>query len=446
MRTFLASLLVTGSLWAGTIEPSAVTYNKQVLPVLQKRCQECHRPGEAAPFSMLTYKDTRPWAKAMKEAVLTRKMPPWFADPSVGHFSNDRRLTPEETQTLISWVDQGALEGDPKDAPPPVQFTDGWTIGKPDAVYEMPVDFTVPATGTVQYTDFLLPKAFTEDKWIEKIEIRPGARSVVHHVVLYTRPPGSKFMAEMPPRVAWAETEDEPTKDPDTGQGDLFFLGDHEVVSVYVPGGVAYQTAPGQARFVKAGSDLIFSMHYTASGKATVDRTRVGIIFAKQPPRERVVNTAIVNLRLRIPPGAPDHEVDARITLNHDATLLNFFPHMHLRGKSFEYLVTYPNGRSETLFLMPRYDFHWQITYQLAHPLSLPKGTVITAVAHYDNSPNNPFNPDPGKEVRWGNQSWNEMLAGFVDFAIPVNVDPNDLAVPKKDPGKEKDKDQKSGG
>ncbi len=444
MRTFLASLVVTGSLWAANIEPSAVTYNKQVLPVLQKRCQECHRPGEAAPFSMLTYKDTRPWAKAMKEAVLTRKMPPWFADPSVGHFSNDRRLTPEETQTLVSWVDQGALEGDPKDAPPPLQFTDGWTIGKPDAVYEMPVDFTVPAKGTVQYMDFLLPKAFTEDKWIEKIEIRPGARSVVHHVVLYTRPPGSKFMEEIKAGVPLTEPEDEPAKEPDTGEGELFALGDHEVVSVYVPGGTAYQTEPGQARFVKAGSDLIFSMHYTASGKATVDRTRVGIVFAKQSPRERVVNTAVFNTRFRIPPGAPDHAVEARVTLNCDATLLNFFPHMHLRGKSFEYRATYPDGKSETLFLMPKYDFNWQLTYQLAQPVKLPKGTVITAIAHYDNSPNNPFNPDPTKEVHWGQQTWEEMIVGFIDVAIPLNTDPAELAGPKEN--QTKDKDKKSGG
>jgi hypothetical protein len=447
MRTLMASLVVTGGLWAANIEPSNVTYNKQVLPVLQKRCQECHRPGEAAPFSMLTYKDTRPWAKAMKEAVLTKKMPPWFADPAVGHFSNDRRLTPEETQTLVSWVDQGAIEGDPKDAPPPLQFTEGWTIGKPDVVYELPVEYTVPAKGTVEYTYFLLPKVFTEDKWIDKIEVRPGARSVVHHVVLIARPPGSKWLAEMKPGVAWVEPEekDPPKREVDTGEG-AFLLGDMEMISVYVPGGVAYQTAPGQARFVKAGSDLIFQMHYTASGKATADRTRVGIIFAKQPPRERVVNTFIMNRRFRIPPGAPDQVVDARVTLNRDATLLNFFPHMHLRGKAFEYRVTYPDGRSETLFRMPKYNFNWQITYQLAQPLKLPKGTVITAVAHYDNSPNNPYNPDPAKEVFWGDQSWDEMLAGFVDFAIPVNVDSNDLAVPKKDPGKAKDKNQKSGG
>ena len=433
MRFLLAASLIAGGLFAGSNDPSAITFNKQVLPVLQKRCQGCHRPGEAAPFSMLTYRDARPWAKAMKEAVLTKKMPPWFADPAYGHFSNDRRLPPEEVNTLVSWVDQGAAEGDPKDAPKPLEFTEGWTIGKPDVVFEMPVEYIVPAKGTIEYTYFLLPKVFSEDKWIEKIEVRPGARSVVHHAVLVARPPGSKWHKEMAPGVPWIppKPKDDGKPEPDTGEGS-FRLGDIEMASVYVPGGVAYQTAPGQARLIKAGSDLIFQMHYTASGKQTGDRSQVGIIFAKEPPRERVVNTFIMNHRFRIPPGAPDQVVDARVTVHQEATLLNFFPHMHLRGKSFEYKVTYPDGKTETLFKMPKYDLNWQLTYQLEQPLKLPKGTVLTAIAHYDNSPNNPYNPNPNAEVFWGDQSWDEMLAGFVDFAIPVNMDPNELGPPKK--------------
>ncbi len=391
---------------------------------------------------MLTYKDARPWAKAMKEAVLTKKMPPWFADPAFGHFSNDRRLAPEEVNTLVSWVDQGALEGDPKDAPQPLEFHEGWTIGKPDVVFEMPVEYTVPATGTIEYTYFLLPKVFSEDKWIEKIEVRPGARSVVHHVVMVSRPPGSKWLEEMKPGVAWVPTKEKDEKrEADTGEG-AFLLGGIEMVSVYVPGGLAYQTGPGQARLMKAGSDLIFQMHYTASGKQTVDRTCVGIVFAKEPPRERVVNTFIMNTRFRIPAGAPDQVVDARVTVHQDATLLNLFPHMHFRGKAFEYQVKYPTGETDTLLRVPKYDFNWQLTYQLDQPLKLPKGTVLTAIAHYDNSPNNPYNPNPKSEVYWGDQSWEEMLAGFVDFAIPLNMDPNDLAGPKKD----KEKEQKASG
>jgi hypothetical protein len=316
MRTILSLVTLAGSLTAAS-NPSAVTFNKQVLPLLQKRCQNCHRPGEAAPFSMLTYQDARPWAKAMKEAVLTKKMPPWFADPAYGHFSNDRRLAPEEVNTLVSWVDQGALEGDSKDAPRPLEFNEGWTIGKPDVVFEMPVEYTVPAKGTIEYTYFLLPKVFSEDRWIEKIEVRPGARSVVHHVVMFTRPPGAKFLEDMKPGVAWvpSKEKDDGKREADTGEG-AFLLGDFEMVSVYMPGGLPYQTGPGQARLMKAGSDLIFQMHYTASGKQTVDRTRVGIVFAKEPPRERVVNTFIMNDRFRIPAGAPDQVVDARVTVH----------------------------------------------------------------------------------------------------------------------------------
>jgi hypothetical protein len=391
---------------------------------------------------MLTYKDARPWAKAMKEAVLTKKMPPWFADPAYGHFSNDRRLAQEEVNTLVSWVDQGAVEGDSKDAPPPVEFNEGWTIGKPDVVFEMPVEYTVPAKGTIEYTYFLLPKIFSEDKWIEKIEVRPGARPLVHHVVMVSRPPGSKWLEEMKPGVAWVPSKEKNEKrEADTGEG-AFLLGDIEMVSVYVPGGLAYQTGPGQARLMKAGSDLIFQMHYTANGKQTVDRTRVGIVFAKEQPRERVVNTFIMNTRFRIPPGAADQVVDARVTVQEDATLLNLFPHMHFRGKAFEYEVKYPTGETETLLSVPKYNFNWQLTYQLEQPLKLPKGTILTAIAHYDNSPNNPYNPDPKSEVYWGDQSWEEMLAGFVDFAIPLNMDPNDLAGPKRD----KDKGEKSSG
>ena len=236
-QILLAGLVATG-LSAGSDRPVPVTFAKDVLPVMQKRCQGCHRPGEAAPFSMLTYKDTRPWAKAIKEAVLARKMPPWFADPVYGHFANDRRLTPEEIATLVSWVDQGATEGDPKDAPRPLEFAEGWTIGKPDVVLEMPVEYTVPAKGTIEYTYFLLPKVFSEDKWIEKIEVRPGARSVVHHVVVLSRPPGSDWLQDMKPGVAWVPPPEKETdkREPDTGEG-RFFLGGFEIVTVYVPGG-----------------------------------------------------------------------------------------------------------------------------------------------------------------------------------------------------------------
>ena len=414
--------------------PKETTFHKQVEPVLQARCQSCHRPGEAAPMSLLTYQDARPWAKAIKEAVLVRKMPPWFADPSHGQFANDRRLSQEEIDTLTSWVDGGAKEGDPKDAPRPLTFTEGWAMGKPDAIVEMPTAVEVPASGTVDYTYIVVPTGFTEDKWVEKVEVRPGAKSVVHHIVMLVRPPGIRYLPDARPGLPYLPPKQEAKHQEDTGKGAFQFAGAVEMIGVYVPGGLPYEVGPGQARFIPKGSDVIFQMHYTASGKATGDRSRIGFIFAKEPPRERVVNTFVGNMNLHIPPGAADHAVTARVTLYEDTKLLSLFPHMHVRGKGFEYKATYPNGETETLLTVPKYDFNWQLTYYLKEPKVLPKGTVIECVARFDNSPNNPFNPDPARDVYWGDQTWEEMLAGFVDLAMPAGKTMRDVAFPKRPP------------
>jgi hypothetical protein len=304
----------------------------------------------------------------------------------------------------------------------------------------MGADYKVPAQGTVDYTYFVAPTGFTEDKWVEKIEVRPGARSVVHHVVLLARAPGSKEWREAVPGQPFVPHKSGRPRNrkPDTGEGVFNLLGAAgtrggvEMVSVYVPGGDAYQVRPGQARLIPAGSDLIFQMHYTADGKETVDRSKVGIVFAKQPPTERVVNTFIMNGNLRIPPGEPNHRVEARVTVHADSKIETFFPHMHLRGKAMEYRAVYPTGETEVLLSVPRYDFNWQTTYALAQPKLIPKGTRLEVSAWYDNSPNNKANPDPAAEVFWGDQSWEEMLAAFVDFAIPVGAHPGDIARPRK--------------
>lgn len=434
MRVFTAALSLAVSS-AAFAAPKQVTFHKDVLPVLQKRCQECHRPGEAAPMSLLTYKDARPWAKAMKAAVLNKKMPPWFADPAHGQFANDRRLSPQEIDILTAWADQGAAEGKVKDAPPPVTFAEGWTIGKPDAVFEMPNEFKVPASGTVDYTWIVVPTNFTEDKWVEKIEVRPGNRGVVHHIVLMARAPGSNYFKAAKPGIPFTPGRGKPSQGNDTGRGIFYMLGGGvEMVSVYVPGGVAYETKAGQARLIKAGTDLIFQMHYTANGKETLDRSKVAMTFAKEPPKERVVNTFIANPLLKIPAGESDAKVIARVALHEDVTLQSMFPHMHVRGKAMEYRVTYPDGKTETLLNVPHYDFNWQLSYYLQEPKRLPKGTEFEVIAKYDNSPNNPHNPDPKAEVRWGDQTWEEMLAAFVDFAIPVELDPAYIGRPKPAP------------
>jgi hypothetical protein len=364
-------------------------------------------------------------------------MPPWDADPHYGKFSNDRSLTQAEINTLVAWTDGGAPQGNPKEAPAPRQFTDGWQIGKPDLVLDTGVDFKVPAQGTIEYTHFVVPTGFTEDKWIKEIEVRPGNKAVVHHVVLYARPQGSRFMADAQPGVPYVQPNagQSPRQRPPQGdRAQLYGIngGAYEMAAVYVPGGIAYRTLPGQARLIPAGADLIFQMHYTSNGKEGVDRTKVGIVFAKEPPKERVVNTFIMNNTLRIPPGEANHRVDGKVTLQQDATLQALFPHMHLRGKAFEYTATFPNGETRTLLKVPRYDFNWQLTYYLDQPIVLPAGTQLTATAYYDNSANNKWNPDPAKEVYWGDQSWEEMLAGFVDLVIPVNMNPVDLVRPRQ--------------
>jgi hypothetical protein len=349
-------------------------------------------------------------------------------------------LTKAEIDTLVAWADSGAKPGDAKDAPPPLAFTQGWSIGTPDVVFDTGVDFKVPAQGTIDYTYFVTPTGFTEAKWVKDIEVRPGNNAVVHHIVLYARPKGSRFVAEAKPGVAYAPRVSNDAAGrahpPQTDRATLYGInsGSYEMAAVYVPGGIAYKTLPGQARLIPAGTDLIFQIHYTANGKETLDRSKVGIVFAKEPPKERVVNTFIMNQTLHIPPGEPDHRVDGKVTLQQPATLQSLFPHMHVRGKAFEYTATFPNGETRVLLDVPRYDFNWQLTYYLDKPITLPAGTVLQATAFYDNSANNRYNPDPTKDVYWGDQTWEEMLAGFVDLAIPVGMDPIDLVRAKVTP------------
>jgi hypothetical protein len=431
LRAGLLILSAVAAAFAAT--PQDVTFHKDIEPILQARCQTCHRPGEAAPMSLLTYQEARPWAKAMRQAVLTRKMPPWFADGAHGNFSNDRRLPQTEIDRLVAWADGGAKEGDPKDAPASRTFTDGWVMGKPDAVIELPMNFPVPASGTVEYTYFVVPTGFTEDKWVENVEVRAGNSQVVHHVVVEARPPGVQYLSEAKYGEPFVPQHKTRTHKPDTGEGALE-VDTIEVVGVYVPGGVPYYLKAGQARLIRAGSDLIFQMHYTTNGKAATDRSRVGFQFAKEPPKERVVNTLVTNRNLYIPAGAPDQRVLAKVTLQADSTLLAMFPHMHVRGKAFEYRATYPDGESETLLSVPKYDFNWQLTYYLQQPRVLPKGTILECLARYDNSLNNAYNPDPGKDIYWGDQTWDEMLAGFVDLSMPVTMNPMSLVPPRPKP------------
>ncbi len=402
---------------------NSVTFSKDVAPILQKNCQSCHRPGEAAPFSLLSYQQARPWAKAMKQAVLERKMPPWFADPKYGHFRNDRSLAQKDIDTLVSWVDAGAPEGNPKDLPKPAEFVDGWNIGTPDMIFEMPEAFQVPTSGTIEYQYVVLPYKFTEDRWVQMAEVRPGNRAVVHHVIAYIRDGSSKWMRDKKPGEIFVPEEDAKGNRPQLS-GDM--------LSGFAPGLPASVLEPGQGRLIKAGSDIILQLHYTANGKAGEDRTRVGVVFCKQPPQQRVMTLAATNNKFTIPPGDSNYRVDADFELGSDAKLSALLPHMHLRGKDFEYRLIYPTGESETILSVPHYDFGWQLWYQPVDDIVLPKGTKIAATAHFDNSPNNKNNPDPTKAVKWGDQSWEEMMIGFFDVTFPAEMDPKHLFPEKK--------------
>jgi hypothetical protein len=343
-------------------------------------------------MAFTSYAEVRPWAKAIKQAVLSRKMPPWLADPHFGSFRNDRRLPENDIQTIAAWVDAGAPEGDPKEMPQLPRFETGWRIGKPDAVFDIGMDYDVPAEGVVAYQYFTVPTHFTEDRWVEAAEVRPGQRGAVHHVIAFIKEASDK--------------SDHPT---DAGN----------ILVGYAPGENPLELMPGTAVLVKAGSSLTFQVHYTPNGKSVKDRSYIGLRFAKEPPKTRAIRGMAINPFFRIPANNPNYEVRSSYTVNQEITLDSLMPHMHLRGKDFKYTVVYPDGRQEVLLSVPNYDFNWQLRYLLKSPLMLPKGTRIECVAHFDNSPNNKFNPDPAKDVRWGDQTFEEMMIGFFTYTVP---------------------------
>jgi mono/diheme cytochrome c family protein len=376
----------------GKAPAARITFHKDVEPIFQKRCVECHRPGEVGPFSLLKYDKAKSSAKQIKEVVVTRRMPPWHADAKVGEWKNDRHLSTQEIDTIAGWVDGGAPEGDPKDAPPPRSFGDGWLIGTPDAVYTIPKKERVPAEGSIPYRQFLVPTGLKEDRWIQAVEIRPTARAVVHHVLAFVVYPLNRM-------------KEQPKLD-----------GLNGWVGIYVPGESPMVFPEGTGKYLPARATIGFQIHYTATGEAAEDQTSIGFVWAKTPPKREVVTTSATNTAIRIPAGAADHPQEASYTFAHDAQLLSFLPHMHVRGKAFRYVAVGPDGKEEVLLDVPRYDFNWQTCYRLKEPKAVKKGTTIRAYARFDNSKNNPFNPDPAKDVRWGQQTWEEMLVGYFDY------------------------------
>lgn len=354
---------------------------------------------------LLSYEQTRPWAKAIRDAVALGKMPPWHATQPRGVFSNDRRLSTRDRDTLIAWAAGGAPQGDPKDLPAAPKFGDSWEIGTPDAVITMQKPFKVPAWGAVPYQYFKVPTYFTEDKWVQAIEVQPGVRSVVHHVVITCRPPDGE---NLPRNEGFSQVV------PETP----FLMTGGATLIMVVPGYYSMTFPAGSALHIKAGSVLTFGIHYSTNGEPAEDMTSIGMIFSKAPPRMEMYTGVFANPLFVLPPGAPDIEVDSAIEFTHDAHIWSLGPHTHARGKSWEYRLVYPDGRRAVILSLPKYDPNWQTLYRFATPLAVPKGTRLEAIAHYDNSENNSSNPDPRVEVRWGEQTWQEMQFTVMSYTL----------------------------
>ena len=389
---------VAGVASAGAAEGTP-TFAKDVAPILYENCVSCHRPNHLAPMSLLTYNDTRPWARAVKSKVLAREMPPWGADSSIRAYKNDASLTQTEINTIAAWVDGGAVEGNNEDLPATPQFAEGWSIGEPDLVFTFLEPFAVPADGIVPYSYVTVPTNLKEDTWISAHEFRPDDRRVVHHVISRVLEDDGKLATA---DVAFRR---DPDRTPARGAR----------VGGYVPNRLGSVYEDGVAVMLPAGADIEAQMHYTTIGEPVLDQSSWGVVLAKGPgsARRRAGGGAARNGTFAIEPGHANYAVTAQETIETDTYLANMMPHMHVRGKSARYTVIRPDGSREVALWVPRYDFNWQLRYQLEEPIFMPAGTVLEAEFHYDNSTNNRFNPDPTAEVHWGDQTWEEMMLGY---------------------------------
>ena len=415
----VAQTEVAGCLISRATQPKAdakITYAKDVAAIIQKNCQECHRPGQIGPMPLLTYDDVEGWSPMIREVVSDRRMPPWYADSKIGHFLNDRSLPEKNRQALLDWIDQGCAKGHDKDLPPAVEFPAGWRIGKPDVIFTMSKDYNVAAKmprAGVPYQYFVIETNFTEDMWVEKAEARAGATEVVHHVIAFVVPPRNSGEPDppgpplLPPLVPEARKA--------------------TVLCGTAPGDMPLILRSGYAKKIPKGAKIVLQLHYTPNGREQKDRSSIGLIFAKKPPERQVLTIPVLNFGFALPPGDASHRVESigpsdfegrKVGFETDTQVLGFMPHMHLRGKDFFIEAVYPDGKKEALLSVPRFNFNWQNVYRLAKPLDVPKGTIIHCVAHFDNSAGNLSNPDPSVRVRWGDQTWQEMMIGWTDIAV----------------------------
>jgi Copper type II ascorbate-dependent monooxygenase, C-terminal domain len=414
---FLALLFLL-TLLASAAPPAPLpTFNKDILPIIEGRCQTCHRPGEIGPMPLITYEQTKPWAKAIAEAVKTRKMPPWFADQCCGQFSTNPSLRPEEIALIDAWVTAGSPEGKKKDVRPLLRWTNTWRIDGPSVVVSLPKAFEVPANSKIDYQYVILPVDLPEDRWASAVEIHPSDRSIVHHAVVYVRTKESKWLRNVPALTMYSPAPRSISPEELQGQAES------DILAVYTPGSPAAVWPAGMGKKLPVHADLVLQIHYTSKKIAASDRTSIGINFLKEPPKKRVLTLQMQNRDIVIPPGASNYHASVSGVMPREATLISLFPHMHLRGSEFEYSIVQPDGKLDTLLRVKPYDFFWQMSYPLKTPRLLPKGTKLLWTGYFDNSANNPRNPDPKAEVRWGEQSWEEMMVGFFDVAVEANVD-----------------------
>ncbi|MFY7952923.1 MAG: alkyl hydroperoxide reductase [Armatimonadaceae bacterium] len=379
---------------------SGISFHEKVQHIVQQRCVPCHRTGGVGPFSLDGYDAVKARARMIGAVVDAGNMPPWFATEG-GPWRNDMSLSGAEKRALKAWIDSGMPKGDPKLAPVPAVYEAGWSIGKPDAVFALPEPVTVKESGVMPYVNINVPTRFTEDKWVEKIEVIPGDRRAVHHVLVFARTAETANLNRRD-RLANADTRDE--------LGGFF--------GIYVPGNSALTYPNGMAKRIPKGAVLRFQIHYTPYGKESTDQTKIGFVFAKEPPKHEVRTASIANLRFAIPPGAANHRVDAEIRVPSDVQILSFLPHMLVRAKAARYELD-SEGNRRTVLDVARYDFNWQLNYVLKEPLAVRAGDRIHFTAWYDNSEGNPANPDPSKTVRWGSQTFDEMHLGYVEYIVP---------------------------
>jgi mono/diheme cytochrome c family protein len=436
--TLLSALALTCFAVASAKAETTPRYYEDVLPIFQENCLSCHRQGAVAPMAFDSFAAARPWAKSIQKSVMQRNMPPWLADPKHGVFSNAMQLTDAEIDTIVKWATAGAPAGDPSKAPAPKEFPE-WEIGAPDQIFTMPSPYTLAPEGQDEYKYFTVSEEFPEDKWVTGLEVKAGNTNIVHHVIAFVLPPGAKdrgeggeeklnsFRPESDEKAAEAvrkgEEMQEKLRAAATNPRPLPMMG--QVLGGVAPGTPPWIARPGEGRLIKKGSRIYLQMHYHRNGLEETDQTSIGVKYAAAPVQHERKTVGIANVTFAVPPMADNYKVESFHTFDRDVKILSFMPHMHLRGKAFEYRAKYPDGREETLMSVPNYDFAWQYTYELAEPISIPKGTLIHCIAHFDNSANNTANPDPLRVVKFGNPTEDEMMIGWMDVVEDEGTIPN---------------------